>query len=249
MKVDTNVKALLAIAAVGMCVCGAARAGITVDLVQVDNSRAAADPYWIPGTLTFDLRVTVTGNCGGQPNDITIADVEAVIRQGEWYEHPLGGDVPAPAGMYPTFPALEFDTFYCSADADLSDGAPPPTFFQGPVTMTCHKEAVWFDNVNTGTGTFTIARYSITPFDVSCGIRIQGYLSDRCSGSAIPFIAGPIQPPLCENDLDCDDDVDLEDLAVLLAAYGVDNGGDLDHDGDTDLSDLAILLGDYGCGY
>jgi hypothetical protein len=47
-------------------------------------------------------------------------------------------------------------------------------------------------------------------------------------------------------DLDGDGDVDLSDLAILLASYGVDAGGDLDGDGDTDLSDLAILLANYG---
>ncbi len=47
-------------------------------------------------------------------------------------------------------------------------------------------------------------------------------------------------------DLDGDGDVDLNDLAILLASYGVDAGGDLDDDGDTDLADLAILLANYG---
>jgi hypothetical protein len=47
-------------------------------------------------------------------------------------------------------------------------------------------------------------------------------------------------------DLDGDGDVDLNDLAILLASYGVDGGGDLDGDGDTDLADLAILLANYG---
>jgi len=47
-------------------------------------------------------------------------------------------------------------------------------------------------------------------------------------------------------DLDGDGDVDLQDLAILLAAYGVDAGGDVDGDGDTDLNDLALLLANYG---
>jgi hypothetical protein len=53
---------------------------------------------------------------------------------------------------------------------------------------------------------------------------------------------------LVEGDLDGDGDVDLSDLGILLAAYGVDDGGDLDGDGDTDLSDLGILLANYGFG-
>lgn len=52
-------------------------------------------------------------------------------------------------------------------------------------------------------------------------------------------------------DLDCDGDVDLSDLGVLLSNYGVTSGaapedGDLDGDGDVDLSDLGILLAAYG---
>ena len=52
-------------------------------------------------------------------------------------------------------------------------------------------------------------------------------------------------------DLDYDGDVDLEDLAQLLAHYGMTSGavyedGDLDEDGDVDLADLATLLAYYG---
>ena len=55
----------------------------------------------------------------------------------------------------------------------------------------------------------------------------------------------------CLGDLDRDNDVDLADLAQLLANYGTTTGatyedGDLDGDGDVDLTDLAELLGYYG---
>jgi hypothetical protein len=56
-------------------------------------------------------------------------------------------------------------------------------------------------------------------------------------------------------DLDCDEDVDLADLASLLAAYGTCEGepgyegvADLDGSGCIDLSDLAALLANYGAG-
>ena len=54
--------------------------------------------------------------------------------------------------------------------------------------------------------------------------------------------------PLCVGDLDGDDDTDQGDLGILLASYGLDDGGDLDDDGDTDQQDLGILLSDWGCG-
>jgi hypothetical protein len=51
---------------------------------------------------------------------------------------------------------------------------------------------------------------------------------------------------VCPGDLDCDGDVDLSDLATLLAAFQQNDGGDLDDDGDTDLADLATLLANFG---
>lgn len=60
-----------------------------------------------------------------------------------------------------------------------------------------------------------------------------------------PFDEGVI------GDLDGDGDVDLSDLAILLADWGCTGGncaGDADGDGDTDLADLAALLGNFGSG-
>jgi hypothetical protein len=54
----------------------------------------------------------------------------------------------------------------------------------------------------------------------------------------------------CPGDLDGDWDIDLGDLATLLAHYDITSGmtywdGDLDFDGDVDLADLAALLAVY----
>lgn len=54
----------------------------------------------------------------------------------------------------------------------------------------------------------------------------------------------------CTGDLDSDGDVDLQDLANLLAHFGGPGGGlptgDIDGDGDVDLQDLANLLAHFG---
>ena len=55
----------------------------------------------------------------------------------------------------------------------------------------------------------------------------------------------------CPGDLDGDRDIDLADLAILLAHYPTETGaqpedGDIDGDGDVDLADLAALLAVYG---
>ena len=49
----------------------------------------------------------------------------------------------------------------------------------------------------------------------------------------------------CEGDVDLDRDVDLTDLALLLAAFEDSAEGDVNGDGLTDLTDLAILLSQF----
>lgn len=67
------------------------------------------------------------------------------------------------------------------------------------------------------------------------------------------FVLTTQEPP--PGDLDGDGDVDLSDLAQLLASYGecvgdpgYDSAADLDDSGCVDLSDLAELLANYGYG-
>ena len=70
-------------------------------------------------------------------------------------------------------------------------------------------------------------------------------VTDDCGPFASDFAMLTIPP-----DLDLDGDVDLADLAQLLAHYGETDAdpldGDLDGDRDVDLSDLAELLAYYG---
>lgn len=60
-----------------------------------------------------------------------------------------------------------------------------------------------------------------------------------------------VTPPPCPGDINGDRQVNLTDLAGLLANFGVASGatlsmGDLDGDGDVDLTDLAQLLAVFG---
>ena len=93
--------------------------------------------------------------------------------------------------------------------------------------------------------------------------------ADDCAGMSsavwsfeLPEVWLPLYPPgdlaldiqcagFCFGDLDGDNDVDLTDLAQLLANYGLTGevtyeDGDLDGDFDIDLADLAALLAVYG---
>jgi len=83
--------------------------------------------------------------------------------------------------------------------------------------------------------------------DASVAVMTGGDF-ELTGGFWVVAFAGPEPIP---GDLDGDGDVDLSDLAMLLADYGCTGGGcpaDIDGDGDTDLQDLAILLAHYGEG-
>jgi parallel beta-helix repeat protein len=77
---------------------------------------------------------------------------------------------------------------------------------------------------------------------------INNGTSEDGNGNGVP---DECEGPECPGDLDGDSDIDLADLAQLLAHYGMTEGatyadGDIDGDGDVDLSDLAALLAVYG---
>lgn len=55
----------------------------------------------------------------------------------------------------------------------------------------------------------------------------------------------------CAQDIDCNCQIDIQDLAILLAHFGTTSGatfadGDLDGDGDVEIQDLATLLSRFG---
>ncbi|MFN0137022.1 MAG: PQQ-dependent sugar dehydrogenase [Phycisphaerae bacterium] len=79
------------------------------------------------------------------------------------------------------------------------------------------------------------------------------YLCDHVDGEIYKIIPSGVPPALCPclADIDDDRDVDLSDLARLLAHFGQSGSasradGDLDQDEDVDLSDLSLLLSRFG---
>jgi hypothetical protein len=195
--------------------------------------------------------ITPDGCTGGDDDDWTAAEIRVEGAGIEWFDHPLGIDdeTPPDPALFPLHPALEFDSFYCAADPDVSDGAPAPYFAIPASTSPTAKSATWFDLDDTGSGAFVIARYSFAPVEDDWWLWIDGASASLCAGVVEPDwpIGGPVT---CDGDLQGDRDVDLSDLAILLASYGLDDAGDVDCDGFTDLRDLAILLAHYGedCG-
>lgn len=87
-------------------------------------------------------------------------------------------------------------------------------------------------------------------------VQITNTCATILSDTALVFITGhnvaPTHvPPSCPANFNGDHVVDLQDLSILLAHYGVTTGaiqadGDTDGNGRVDLSDLAELLGTFG---
>jgi len=101
-------------------------------------------------------------------------------------------------------------------------------------------------------------RDEFVPFDLDGEGRFFDDPNTPDAGSGLPPIVdmgayefGESDLPPCRGDLDGDRDVDLADLSVLLANYGMSEGaggadGDMDCDGDVALADLGALLSRYG---
>ncbi len=113
--------------------------------------------------------------------------------------------------------------------------------------------------LNRGDGTFG-ARPTFPVGREPCSVAIEDLDGDGDADLAVANDADDNisvllnrSEPTCFGDLDGDWDIDLADLAILVAHYGMIGGvpyedGNLDCDGDVDLTDLAALLGVYGTG-
>jgi hypothetical protein len=87
------------------------------------------------------------------------------------------------------------------------------------------------------------------PVDLYGGARFVNDPLTLDTGAGAPPIVdmGAYEmPTACLGDPSGDGDIDIVDLAILLACYDAEYCGNLDADGDTDLTDLATLLAVYG---
>jgi len=95
-------------------------------------------------------------------------------------------------------------------------------------------------------------------FSAGPGFELSGTIGQPDAGqpmigSGFELTGGfwPGVAPPCIGDFDGNAQVDLGDLAILLANFGTTSGagpedGDTDGDGDVDLADLAVLLSSFG---
>lgn len=77
----------------------------------------------------------------------------------------------------------------------------------------------------------------------------EGYYEDTVTLQCLIVMSGnywdPAPAAACLADLDHNGVIDLSDLGLVLAGFGVNDAGDVDGDGDTDLSDLGVVLADF----
>lgn len=118
-------------------------------------------------------------------------------------------------------------------------------------TMMAHAPQFqsWFGRTVALSGNLAIVG---APFEDA--VDADGNLIEN-AGAAYVFAVGPDEDAngvmdICEcrgqGDLTLDGSIGIDDLVVLLSAFGTDAGGDLDADGQTSLGDLAMLLSHWG---
>jgi len=141
---------------------------------------------------------------------------------------------------------------------DLTGTFAPRAFFPDSAAVLSANTAYWLllRAESPGDGGFYWS-YAQTNDTVGAG-ALAGYAFSSDSGASwslgsdFPWMIGVnVEPAPCLGDLDADLDVDLADLSVQLAHYGLASGaayadGDLDGDGDVDLADLAVMLSVFG---
>lgn len=160
---------------------------------------------------------------------------DAVVSYWRWYSNTAGG-------------APNADIFVIDVTPDGSNWFNVETVGPtGPETSGgwFYHEARIGDLINP---TSTV-RFRFVASDLATGSIVEAALDD------FMITVTDCEDVSCPGDLDGDLDIDLEDLAVLLANFGTTSGadpedGDVDGDGDVDLADLSVVLSVFGsvCG-
>jgi hypothetical protein len=201
----------------------------------------------------YDLKVEITGAdawtlaSGVEPDEPWV-----YLCGGVFFQHPMGSDGPPDPNLFEQYPDLRYDSFYTShlCWPNTEDQGSLCGGFAGPaINEPTRLTAAWFwtPDGNFYPGTFTIARFTVIPDSPDWCTEVHVQVGSIETAPAYYYF-GPLLG-CYPADLDGDWDVDLADLAQLLACYYYGPPPwecDVDGDWDVDLADLAALLGVYG---
>jgi hypothetical protein len=231
---------------------------------NANGTVTASHQMWSEGALAasgdayvaYRICVDVTDTAGLGSDDWTSATLEVDLIGGVFYQQVFSDDPPPP--IFDPPPDWDFDSYY------TSPGDYPNWDYQGDVVFVTRKDDTatrldtdWHDLIDTGNGSFVVTQATILP-DGSDDWFAAGrltYTAAHTGDEPLVYTFTMGNPAALHGDLDGDHDVDLADLATLLAAYGTcagdpgyDPDADFDDSGCVDLSDLATLLANYGFG-
>lgn len=122
---------------------------VTVKAVPISSAAISDDPT-LSNYKTLDVQVTV-----GSGDDWISGELSVNLTSGSFYNNTDGGNT-AEKQAFKAEPSLEFDTYVCSPNFGNPTVLGTPTFSSNKVSVQ------WGDTTNTGAGTFTVARLTVT---------------------------------------------------------------------------------------
>ncbi|MHC4093442.1 MAG: right-handed parallel beta-helix repeat-containing protein, partial [Planctomycetota bacterium] len=111
---------------------------------------------------------------------------------GAFFQHPWGANPPNPA-FFAIAPELEFDSYHTSpADYPNTTYSGDKVFLSGEETDT-YIDTSWFDNDDTGDGSFVVCQFTVIPDDEPC--CVDGMFAYKSEHSAGQYFELPIRVP------------------------------------------------------
>ncbi len=145
---------------------------VTVKAVPISSAALSKDPS-LSNYKTLDVQVTV-----GSGDDWISGELSVNLTSGSFYSPTNGDNVPHKE-FWSALPNLEFDTFVSAPNFTT------PTILGTPTFSSNQVSAQWGDTTNTGAGTFTVARLTVTKS--AAGTIAGDVFATSAPTTAIPF--------------------------------------------------------------
>jgi hypothetical protein len=185
--------------------------------IPISSAAKTADPA-LNNYKTLDLQVTVSSGDDWISGELTVN-----LTSGNFYSPSDGENTPQQIVWQRAEPNLEFDTFVSSPNFAN------PTILGSSTFSSTQVNVTWGDTTNTGAGTFTVARLTVTKSAVG---TINGNVyATSAPTTAIPF-ASTVQSQTGSitgtvwNDLDADGVKDSGEPALSGWRIFIDKDGD-----------------------